>query len=522
MSARARLAAAAAIWLGVLCLLVFLLAVRTPLVEALPGAARFLKKAKDQPVERDLDALRARKTLTVLAPFNSTSYFIYRGQVMGFEYELLKAFAADQGLRLRVVVVRDGEQLAPMLLRGEGDVIAARLIHPGDEEAARKGLAFTRGLYRTRPALVQQKRGKPKPKLPGPVKKVVKKKEREERSVGAAPQPDGRGSQISARLITRPSQLAGKEVTLPKNSAFHRTLLEVEDAISGDISVVEVGGQVDAEGLIERVSTGGVDLTVAQENLARLKETVYSNVIVIPTLGPSHSISWAVRRNSPRLLSELDYWIERHEDTPLFRDLYRKYFVHRRRYRERVKSHYLTSRTGRLCQFDPLLKQYAPAIGWDWRLLASQAYQESRFEPRARSWAGAAGLLQLMPATARWMKVRDRYDPRQNVRGGVRFLRYLARYWKNRIPDRKERLKFVLASYNAGPGHVEDGRRLAVKHGDNPNVWDEVAYWMLQLSRKEYYMAPEVRHGYCRGLEPVMYVGLILERYDHYRQFVEG
>jgi peptidoglycan lytic transglycosylase F len=497
------------------------LAFRWQLLHAESGPGGASKNPRAELIHRDLDAIREKGTLTVLAPYNSTSYFIYRGQPMGFEYQLLQAFAEEQGLKVRVVVVRDGDQLGPMLRRGEGDLIAARLIAPGDEEAAKQGLAFTRGLYRTKPALVQQKQGKPDPRLPKPVKKVIKKKEREAGTEAPGAPPDPAGSRINARLITRPSQLAGKEVTLPKGSAFQRTLVEVEQEISGDIHVVEVGGGVDVEALIERVSTGEVDLTVAQENLARLKESVYTNLIIIPTLGPSHSISWAVRENSPRLLSELNYWIEKEQDGPVLRELYKKYFINRRRYRERVKSRYLTSRTGRLSAYDPLLKEHAPALGWDWRLLASQAYQESRFQPRARSWAGAAGVLQLMPGTARQFGVRDRYDPRQNVRGAVKFLKWLQVYWKDRIPDEGERLKFILASYNAGHGHVEDGRRLTEVNGDDPLVWDEVAYWMLQLSQKEYYTDPVVRYGYCRGLEPVTYVGLILERYDHYRQFVD-
>jgi membrane-bound lytic murein transglycosylase F len=472
-------------------------------------------------IRRDLPEIREAKVLTMVAPYNSTTYFLYRGEPMGYEYDLLKAFAREHGLKLRVVLARDGEQLTPMLLEGDGDIVAARLIPPSQEEAARQGVAFTHALYRTRPTLVQQKPRRPAPKLPRPVKQIVHERHAE----GKPDAPGAMGTevtQVPARLITRPVQLAGEKVTLPRASPFHRTLLELEQEISGDIYVVDVGGGVDTEALIEQVSTGQVDLTVAQENLAELKEAVYSNLSVTPTLGPLHSIAWEVRRNSPALLAELNRWIEKKQDGALFRQLYRKYFVDRRRYRERVKSRYLTSKTGRLSAYDGLLKRHAPAVDWDWRLLASQAYQESKFEPRARSWAGATGLLQLMPATARHFGVRNRLDPEQNVRGGVAFLKWLVKYWSTRIPDEEERLKFVLASYNAGPGHVGDGRRLAEKHGDNPNRWDDVAYWMLQLSQKQYYNDPVVRYGFCRGLEPVTYVGIILERYDHYRQFVQS
>ena len=164
-----------------------------------------------------------------------------------------------------------------------------------------------------------------------------------------------------------------------------------------------------------------------------------------------------------------------------------------------------------------MLAREAKGIGWDWRLLAAQVAQESRFDPRARSWAGARGLLQLMPRTAREVGVRNPNDPSQNVAGGVRYLAMLSDAWEDEIPDEAERLKFVLASYNAGRGHVLDAQRLAEKHGDDPHVWEDVAYWLLQKSKPSVYRDRVVRYGYVRGLEPVQYVSRILERYDRYR-----
>ena len=131
------------------------------------------------------------------------------------------------------------------------------------------------------------------------------------------------------------------------------------------------------------------------------------------------------------------------------------------------------------------------------------------------------GLLQLMPATARDLGVADPYDPEENVDGAVRYLLWLEEtYWEEEILDPQERLKFVLASYNAGAGHIMDAQRLAEKYGDDPRVWEDVAFWLLRLSEAEWYQDPIVRHGYCRGLEPVEYVARILARFDHYRQFV--
>lgn len=458
-----------------------------------------------EPVNRDLAQIRERGAITVVAPYNSTTYFIYQGEPLGYEYELLAAFAKDLGVALKIIVVTDPKSLIPALNEGEGDIAAARLMPNPDNEAS---AAFTDALYRTDPVLVQQDeppseagKGTEKAIKPGPADPI--------------PEVD-----IQARLITQPAQLAGQRVDLPEQSPFRRTLLELSDEISGDIYVVEVGGKIQDEALAQKVARGEVQFTVMQKNLADLKEAEFKNLKVRPILGHPQKVSWAVRKNSPELLATLNSWIAEKKKTPLLNSLYQKYFIDRRRYLERVTSQYLTSTTGKLSEYDALLKQYAVELNWDWRLLASQAFQESRFKPAARSWAGATGLLQLMPKTAKEYGVTNALDPADNIQGAIRFLKWLQQYWAKRIVDENERLKFILASYNAGAGHVEDAQRLTEKYGGNPEVWEDVAYWLLQKSTQQYSSDPVVKFGFCRGLEPVNYVGHILERFDHYKQFV--
>jgi membrane-bound lytic murein transglycosylase F len=458
------------------------------------------------PVAYDLAEMRESGTLTVLAPYNSTTYFLYRGEPMGFEYELLREFARSQGLALKMVVVTDRKSLLPLLNGGEGDIAAARLIPTPEQE---QHVAFTRALYRTEPALVQQESspdtagaGTEKALEPGPADEL--------------PEMD-----IEARLVTRPAQLAGETVHLPEQHPYKRTLVELSDEVSGDIHVVELGGKFQDEVLAQKVARGEVKFTVMQSNLAMLKEAEFKNLRVRPVVGRTHPVAWAVRKNSTALLAALNAWVEdKQQSGPHFDRLYQKYFVDRRAHVERVASEYLTSATGKLCKYDDLLKRHAAELGWDWRLLAAQAYQESRFEPQARSWAGATGLLQLMPPTARQFGVTDPLDPEQNVQGAVNFLKWLHRFWETKIEDEAERLKFVLASYNTGAGHVQDAQRLTEKYGGDPRRWEDVAYWLLQKSTQQYSTDPVVKFGFCRGIEPVNYVSHILERFDHYKQFV--
>ena len=470
------------------------------------GLARTTAEHTTPDPRRDWPQIRAIDTLTVLAPYNSTTYFIYRGEPMGYEYELLKAFAADHRIALKMVVVEERDSLMQMLLAGRGDLVAARLVRLPEDTGR---IAYTRAIYHTDPVLVQ--RNAPPSvaakKLPKPADTVMK--------TGPA---EPRTNPIRARLVQRPYHLAGQPNTDQHKGPYTPSLIELADSLTGDVTVVEVDSS--SEALIRAVARGAVTYAVAEGNVARLQGAYYGNLVVKPVLGARQPVAWAVRRNARHLRDTLDAWIAGEKAQGVLDRLYRKYFIDARGYEERVQSRYLTSETGKLSPYDDLLRRYAAQLGWDWRLLGSQMYQESRFKPTARSWAGAVGLLQLMPATARQFGVRNRRNPEQNVRGAVKFLQWLENHWKDRIPDERERLKFVLASFNTGAGHVEDAQRLAEKHGDDPKKWDDVAYWLLQKSKAEYYTDPVVKYGFARGIEPVTYVAIILDRFQHYRQFV--
>ena len=485
------------------------LAASTVLVTADPGIVI------PDPIERDLGAILERDTLVVLTAYTSTSYFLYRGQPFGFEYELLRDFAEEQGVVFDIrVVPRDS--LLYYLNVGAGDIAAGRLIPVQQDTAA---FGFTAALYETNAVVVQQE---------APLDSAGRAQAQAERvPTEIADAQGGAGDvaleplSIRARRIERPADLAGEDVYLPSGHPYLSRLVELEDRVTGEIEVVEV--DTTAASLIRQVAIGNIELTVAQENVAELEEGYYENLLIEPTIGAPHDVAWAVRENAPALKTALNAWILENRDTGRWNGLYRKYFVDRRGYRERIETGYLTGETGVLSDYDELLKRYAPGIGWDWRLLGSQMYQESRFQPRARSWAGAMGLLQIMPGTARDLGLADPYDPEANVEAAVRYLRWLEEnYWADRIEDPAERLKFILASYNAGPGHVFDAQRLAEAEGSDPTVWEDVAFWLLKKSEPDVYNRPEVRHGYARGLEPVHYVSIILERFAHYQQFVEG
>ena len=468
-----------------------------------PLEATLPKAPESPPIDRDLEAIAGAKTLKVLFTFNSTGYFIYRGETMGYEYDLLNLFAREAHLRLAPVVVRDSSELFERLNRGDGDVVAAQLAATTNQSS----VAMTNGLYSTAPVLVQRDAAAP-PALTPATSTAIAREERE-----TTPSP----IEIRARLVTTPAELGGRQVTIPRTSPYRTRLLELNDELTQDVEIVEVDDSSDR--LIQKTAEGAIGYTVAAENLAALKAGEFTNLVIKPAIGPPQPIVWAVRRNAPALLGALNQFIEAKKKQGLLGALYKRYFLDRRGFASRAKSEFLAGETGTLSPYDAWFREFAAIPGWDWRLVAAQAFQESKFNPSAHSWAGAVGVMQIMPRTARQLRVNPR-DPRQSIEGACRYLWTLDDAWKDSIADEAERIKFILGSYNVGTGHVQDAVRLADKHGDNGRKWDDVGYWLVRKSQRSVYNDPVVKHGYCRGTEPVAYVDTIVTRWANYREFV--
>jgi membrane-bound lytic murein transglycosylase F len=175
---------------------------------------------------------------------------------------------------------------------------------------------------------------------------------------------------------------------------------------------------------------------------------------------------------------------------------------------------------GQISEYDELIRTYAGLIQWDWRLLASLIYQESNFKHDLTSWAGAWGLMQLMPITSIKFGADSFAAPEENIKAGVKFIKWIDKHFSSEIPA-DERVKFVLASYNVGMGHILDAQKLARKYGKNPNLWDQNTALYLELkSRPQYYLDPVVKSGFCRGKDAVDFVNEVLIRYNHYKNVV--
>lgn len=418
---------------------------------------------------RDFPAIEKAGILRVITSNNPASYFLWRGELMGFDYDLIREFARQRGLRVSIIV-RDGqESMYQALTEGYGDVIAAAVTRTEEREG--RGWQFSRRYLQVT-----------------------------EQFVGAS----------GSEALTDVTGLADKVIAVNPEHSYYQTLLALQQ--QGIALKIAVVANATSEMLMNAVVAGEYDLTLVDSHLVAMETTFRDDLAVVLDLGEEKEIAWVVRDDQPKLLAELNRFIGKHYRGVYYNVTWKKYFAE-----PKSISQYRAQRLepGKpISPWDDLLRQYNTEQIRDWRLLVSQMYQESRFDPKAKSHAGAMGLMQVMPRTAAQFGYSNLYDPQENVAASMAFIEWLGDRFPASLPL-EERIYFSLAAYNAGHAHVHDARRLAQKLGKDPNKWfGHVEQAMLLLSRPEYYR--HARFGYVRGSEPVNYVREIRERYIGY------
>lgn len=266
----------------------------------------------------------------------------------------------------------------------------------------------------------------------------------------------------------------------------------------------------DTAELISKLNRGDGDIIAIQlkKSDKNLDYCGYS----IDSLGTS----WAVCKDNVEFSDSLRSWYK----PKLLADVQReeKYFFSARSVQRHTYSPMLNAQKGIISNYDHLFQKYAMQVRWDWRLLAAQCYQESAFDTKAKSWAGACGLMQIMPNTAKGLGLaaENLFEPEPNIAAAAIYIQKLTNMFRD-IPDANERINFVLASYNGGFFHIRDAMTLAKKHGGNPQRWADVSPFVLKLSDPAFYRDPDVKYGYMRGSETVGYVERIRDRWAQYR-----
>ena len=436
-------------------------------------------KAKRVMPVHDLTQIVDSGELVVLTLYSSTTYFNYRGQEMGYQYELSQQFADELGVKLRIKTARTPIQLVEMLQRGEGDLIAYTL---PITKRGKDSLLYCGEEVITHQVIVQRRGGK----------------------------------QAALKDVT---ELIGKQVHV-KPGKYYERLKNLNEELGGGIEIVLVeNDSTSVEDLITKVAQGVIDYTVADNDIARLNKTYYPSLNIELSISFDQRASWAVRKDQPLLAAKADEWHKAGMTRPEYTASMKRYFETSKR---SPHSPVLSVSEGKISIYDDLFKKYAPTIGWDWRLLASLAFTESNFDSTAVSWAGAKGLMQLMPTTAKanGMPEGMEHNPEESVKAAVKYLGRTARSFAN-IPE-EERVKFVLASYNSGIGHILDAMALAEKYGKNRHIWtDNVEPYILLKSNEEYFTDSVCKHGYFRGIETYNFVRDITQRFERYKEIIK-
>jgi membrane-bound lytic murein transglycosylase F len=385
---------------------------------------------------------------------------------------LAREFAKRHGLHAEFIVVPTRAGLLTWLQQGRGDIVAAGMT--ATAVRADLGVQFSR-LYAY-------------------VSEIVVARPADSMMVG-------------------PADLGGRTVVVRRGSSYWDTVRALQEQGIA-VELVAASEALETEDIIDGVARGDYDLTIADSNILDIELTWREDIVAAFSVGDSLEHAWAMREADAELKAAVDSFFRAEYRGEFYNITRRKYFNSSMRVRRHATAR--SALTGILSPYDELFRNYANRYQIDWVLVAAQSYQESRFDPTVVSFAGAVGLMQVMPATGRELGFESLHDPDQSVHAGVMYLYQLYNRF-DEIPDDEDRLWFALAAYNAGRGHVNDARRLTAELGGDPDVWfGEVADVMPLLSKREYHS--RTRHGYCRCREPVDYVTRIRDRYRAYSE----
>jgi membrane-bound lytic murein transglycosylase F len=429
----------------------------------------------EQPLIRnDLEAIKARGELRVITRNDAICYYEGPHGFTGFEYELSRAFAKYLGVKLKLVVIDNYQDMVLTLFRGDADLIAAGF-SAADHHKQR--LAFGPGYLKVHQQVVGRR--------DGPDPKSVK-------------------------------DLKGQLLWVRAGTSHEEALMKLKDEYP-ELSWKAVS-EYETEQLLELTSQGAIPLTVAYSDIIAVNQRYYPELSIHFNLGKAQNLSWGMHPQNRQLQTAVYQWFGAPSTTALVKRLSQNYFeqmeafdyVDLMRYRRRIIE--------RLPRYQKLFEDAANKHGLDWKVLAAQAYQESHWNPRAKSFTGVRGLMMLTLETAKVLKVKNRLDPKQSVSAGARYMARLRERIGNAVPE-PDRTFMALAAYNVGWGHLEDARTLALRLDKDPNTWHGVRSTLPFLRLKRYYRT--LSHGYARGNEPVRYVDRIRTYYKILAQNVE-
>jgi membrane-bound lytic murein transglycosylase F len=439
-----------------------------------------------EPVARDFAEISNSGVLRMITHYSSNTYFLNQGIEVGFEYELVREFARENDLALEVVIVGADENPFDLLNSGVGDVIAANYtITPERREV----VSFTRPYNLVNQMLVFSSQLQPYPET--------------------VEELSGTGIPISVR----------------RNSSYFVTLADLIEENEYDLNIELISDALDTEATLVQVSEGNLLATVADDNMFDAANRYMDGLFPGPVIAEKDTIAWAIRNNSPDLEARMNRFLYKHfrftEDrerprrSTFLNVLRKKYFEESRQIAEYYNPEWQYQTIGIISPYDDMVRAVADSMELDWLMLTAMIAQESSFNPNSKSWAGAVGLMQVIPRFVE-VEYEQLYDPITNINEGARIIKEHLHHYA--YLDSTNQWAMALATYNVGLGHMADARRLAIDQNKNPNEWENVADALLKLMQRRYYQ--DARYGFARGIEPVQYVKEIMNRYRTYEAII--
>ncbi|MES2819631.1 MAG: membrane-bound lytic murein transglycosylase MltF [Pseudomonadota bacterium] len=433
------------------------------------GLLLMLSGCSEPPQPSVLERVQKDGELRVVTRNSPATYFQDRNGETGFEYELVKRFAEDLGVNLKIETADHLDDLFSRLNRENGAVLAAAgLVNSAGRQTTAQ---FSRSYLEVTPQVIYR---------------------------NGQRRPTGTEDLLGKRILvlkgsSHAEQLAALQVELP----------ELKFEISEAVEVVD---------LLRMVDEGQIDITLVDSNELAMNQVYFPNVRVAFDLGDANSLSWALPPGEDRsLLDKANAFLDKVQQNGTLQRLKDRYYGHVDVLGYVGAYTFAKHLQQRLPRYENFFRQAGKTHDMDWRLLAAMGYQESLWQPDATSKTGVRGLMMLTLRTAQAMSVSDRLDAKQSILGGAKYIAQI----KSELPAsivEPDRTWFALAAYNIGGAHLEDARKLTEAEGLDPNKWLDVKQILPRLSQKQWYS--KTRYGYARGGEPVHFVANIRRYYD--------
>lgn len=436
----------------------------------------------------DLDGMHVElpDTLRVGMLNSPTTYFDYRGTPMGYDYELMDRFSKFYGLQFKVIVGGTISEMIEWLDEGKIDILAS----PVPVTSEFQDRAILCGPRNVSSQVLVQRTDVPKDSV---IKDVT--------------------------------DLVGREVTVQNDSKYFYRMQNLNEEIGGGISIKPLAKDtISDDDLLGMVWKGEIPLTVVDSDVAEAALSYYPGLDISVKVSLEQYSRWAVAPDSHGIAKALDRWFADEKDDE--KEVFKKYYhLSKLEIFDTPNDGLLDLKTmtfanGQISPYDQIFKAAGKKSGLDWRLIAAIAYVESHFDADVKSWAGALGIMQVMPrtATSYGYSPAEMLNPVKCVDVAVKTLSDLNSMFEKRIPDPTERENFILASYNSGPGHILDAIALAEKYGLNARKWDDnVETAAIMKSKPAYYRDPVVKNGYFRGKETVNFVHKVQSAYKYFK-----